>query len=83
MGAVPFVGYIHAQDRDPRPEGPAPWEPNWLVWRWILAALPFAYGVARADGAVKTLLAFVVFGLACRVLVELIPEGDGMREHRQ
>ena len=29
------------------------------------------------------LLAFVLFGLACRLIVELIPEGDGMREYRQ
>ena len=79
---MPFVGYIHAEDSDPRPEGPTPWEPNWRVWRWVLIALPFAYGVSRADGAVRTLLAFVLFGLACRLILELIPEG-GMREYRQ
>jgi hypothetical protein len=80
---VPFLAYVHAEDRDPRPDGPRQWEPDWRVWRWVAAALVVTYGAVRADGAVEVLLAFVVFGLVCRALLELLPEGDGMNEYRQ
>jgi hypothetical protein len=80
---VPFLAYIHAEDRQPQDEGPPAWEPDWRVWRWILAALPVTYGAVQADGVVEMLLVFVVFGLVCRSAVELIPDGDGMREYRQ
>jgi hypothetical protein len=80
---MPFVAYVHAEDRDPRPEQPRPWEPDWRVWRWVVAALFFTYGAVRTDGAVEALLVFVVFGLVCRAAVEALPDGDGLREYRQ
>jgi hypothetical protein len=81
--AMPFVAYVHAEDPEPRPEDRRPWEPNWRVWRWVAAAVVFAYGAARTDGAVEALLVFVVFGLVCRAAVEALPNGDGLREYRQ
>jgi hypothetical protein len=80
---MPFVAYVHAEDPEPRPEGRRPWEPNWRVWRWVAAACVVAYAAARSDGALEALLAFAVFGLVCRAAVELLPDGDGLREHRQ
>jgi hypothetical protein len=80
---MPFVAYVHAEDREPRPEGRRPWEPNWGVWRWIVAAGFFTYGAARSEGAVEALLVFVVFALVCRAAVEALPNGDGLREYRQ
>jgi hypothetical protein len=80
---MPFVAYVHAEDRDPRPEGRRPWEPNWLVWRWIIAAGFFTYAATRTEGAIEALLVFVIFGLVCRAAIEALPDGDGLREYRQ
>lgn len=81
---MPFLAYVHAEDRDPRPpDGPRPWEPEWRVWRWVLAAVVVSYGAVRADGAVEAALVFVVFGLLCRCVTELLPEGNGLRDYRQ
>jgi len=79
---VPLLAYVHAQDPDPGPEGPRPWEPNWRVWRWIVAALVVAYGTTYTEGALEALLVFVVFGFVCRAAVEALPDG-GLREWRQ
>jgi hypothetical protein len=78
---MPFVAYVHARDA----EGPrrAPWEPNWRVWRWVVAAVPVAYGASRAEGALAFLLVLIVFALACRVATEALPNGDGLRDWRQ
>jgi hypothetical protein len=81
--AMPFVGYVHTEDREPRPEDRRPWEPNWLVWRWIVAAGFCTYAAIRTTGAVEALLVFVVFGLVCRAAIEALPDGDGLREYRQ
>jgi hypothetical protein len=80
---MPFVAYVHAEDPEPHPEGPQPWEPNWRVWRWVVAAGFATYGAARTDGAVEMLLVFVVFALVCRAALEALPNGDGLREYRQ
>ena len=80
---MPFVAYVHAEDREPRPEDGRPWEPNWRVWRWIVAAAFFTYGAVRAEGAVEALLVFVVFVLVCRAALDALPDGDGLREYRQ
>ncbi|MGH2762518.1 MAG: hypothetical protein ACRDL0_03900 [Thermoleophilaceae bacterium] len=80
---MPFVAYVHADDRDPRPEGPRPWEPDWRVWRWIAAAGVATYAAVRTDGAVEALLVFAVFALVCRAALELLPDGDGLRDYRQ
>jgi hypothetical protein len=80
---MPFVAYVHAEDREPGPEGRPPWEPNWRVWRWIVAAVFVAYAATRTDGAVEALLVFVVFGLACRAALEALPNGDGLKEYKQ
>jgi len=80
---MPFVAYVHAEDNGPRPEDMRPWEPNWRVWRWIVAAAFFTYGAARSEGTVETLLVFVVFVLVCRAALDAMPKGDGLREYRQ
>jgi hypothetical protein len=80
---VPFLAYVHASDSDPRDEGPRPWEPNWKVWRWVLAAVIVAFAATRSEGALEALLVFVVFGLVCRAALEALPGGDGLREYRQ
>jgi hypothetical protein len=80
---VPFLAYVHASDSDPQDEGPRPWEPNWKVWRWVLAAVIVAFAATRSEGALEALLVFVVFGLVCRAALEALPGGDGLREYRQ
>jgi hypothetical protein len=80
---VPFVAYVRAADDDPRPEGPRPWQPDWRVWRWLIAAVPVVYAATRSDGTVELVLVLVVFALACRAAVEALPGGDGLREWRQ
>ena len=80
---MPFVAYVHAEDREPRPEERRPWEPNWRIWRWVVAAVVVSYAATRSDGALEALLVFVVFGLICRAAVEALPNGDGLKEYRQ
>jgi hypothetical protein len=80
---MPFIGFVHAEDPDPRPEGPPPWEPNWKVWRWLLAAVFFGYGATQAQGAIEALCMFVVFGLVCRAAEEALPNNESLREFRQ
>jgi hypothetical protein len=80
---VPFVAYVRVADRDPRPEGPRPWQPDWRVWRWLIAAAFVIYAATRAEGIVELACVIVVFALACRAAVEALPSGDGLREWRQ
>jgi len=81
---VPFVAYVHAREPDePEGDGRAPWEPNWRFWRWIAAAVVLTYGADRVDGALQYLLVMIVFALCCRAAVELLPDGEGLREWRQ
>jgi hypothetical protein len=81
---VPFVAYVHAREPDePEDEGRAPWEPNWRVWRWVAAAVLVTFGATRTDGALEYLFVLVVFALCCRAALELLPDGDGLREWRQ
>jgi hypothetical protein len=79
---MPFLGYIHAEEPDSG-HGRRAWQPNWAVWRWVMPAVFIGYGTAHTDGALTVLLVFVVFALACRALLEVLPDGDGMREYRQ
>jgi hypothetical protein len=81
---MPFVAYVHARDPDePEEEGRAPWEPNWRLWRWVGAAVLFALPATLTNGIVELVLVFVVFGLCFRAALELLPEGDGLRQWRQ
>jgi hypothetical protein len=81
---VPFVAYVHAREPDePEDGGRTPWEPNWRVWRWVGVALPVTYGATQAHGLLASVLVLVVFALCCRAAVELLPNGDGLREWRQ
>jgi hypothetical protein len=80
---VPFVAYVHAHEPEP-PEGRRqPWEPNWRVWRWIVAAAVAAYASAHSGGAVAALLMLLVFTFVCQAAAAALPDGDGLREHRQ
>jgi hypothetical protein len=80
---VPLLAYVHAREPDEPPGGRRPWEPNWRIWRWVVAALVVAYAATHADGAIETLLVFLAFGLGCRAVLEALPDGDGLREWRQ
>jgi len=81
---VPFVAYVHAREPDHPEDGErTPWEPNWRLWRWIGAAMVLTYGAGRTHGALAYLLVLIVVALCCRVAVELLPDGNGLREWRQ
>jgi hypothetical protein len=80
---VPFVAYVHANDPDPAPSGRPPWEPNWRLWRWIIAAVAFAIAADRSEGVASLVLVVAVFALVCKAVDELMPGGDGLREYRQ
>jgi hypothetical protein len=81
---VPFLAYIHAHEPDPGDgDEPRPWEPNWRLWRWVMAAAVFAFASSYSTGAFEAALIFIAFGLACRAVQEWLPDGDGMREYRQ
>jgi hypothetical protein len=81
---MPFLAYIHAHEPDPGDgDERRPWEPNWRLWRWVLAAVAFALASGESTGAIQALLVFIAFGLICRAVTELLPDGDGMREYRQ
>lgn len=81
---VPFVAYVHAHEPDePEDRGRAPWEPNWRLWRWLLAAAAVTLGATFAHGVVELVLVFVVFALCCRAALELMPGGDGLSQWRQ
>lgn len=77
---------IHDEDPGPAPEGPqrpAPWEPNWRLWAWVLAAAIVAFAATNSSGPVSALLVLTAFGLCCRALNEAIPYGAGLTEWRQ
>ena len=76
---MPLLAYVRAPESARRPH----WEPDWRVWRWLLAALVVGFAAARSGGAVSTLLAFVVFGLVCKAVSEALPWGDGLTDWRQ
>ncbi|HZC14700.1 MAG TPA: hypothetical protein VE270_11845 [Thermoleophilaceae bacterium] len=80
---MPFVGYVHARDPDPDPQERPAWEPEWRLWRWVLAALVLAAAASITQGLVSLVLVLAVFVLGCRAAVEALPNGDGLREHRQ
>ncbi|HLM09180.1 MAG TPA: hypothetical protein VK307_05690 [Thermoleophilaceae bacterium] len=80
---MPFVGLVHeSEPQEPFRERP-PWEPNWRIWRWVMAAAAAAFAATRSDGALETLLVFVAFGLCCQAAAEALPDGDGLRHWRQ
>lgn len=77
---------IHDGHPAPEPEGPperAPWEPNWRLWAWVLAAGIVGFGAANTAGAASTFLVLTAFGLCCRALGEALPYGGGLTEWRQ
>jgi len=77
---------IHDRDREPpaqEPPGGAAWEPNWRVWRWVLAAAIVVFAAASTTSGASTLLFLTGFGLCCRSVSEAVPYGDGLREWRQ
>jgi hypothetical protein len=80
---MPFVAYVHAGEPERPAGGRAAWEPNWRMWRWIIAAGLVAYGAAHTHGALAALLVVAVFALVCQAAGEAVPHGDGLREHRQ
>jgi hypothetical protein len=80
---VPFVAYVHAHDPDPGEDRRPVWEPNWRVWRWVAAAVVLGYGSAHTSGALSALLMLLVFAFVCQAAAEALPNGDGLREHRQ
>jgi len=80
---VPFVAYVHANEPEPTPGGRPAWEPNWRLWRWVLAAIPLSIAADRSHGVVALILVLAVFTLVCKAIAELWPDGDGMREYRQ
>lgn len=80
---MPFVAYVHASEPDPPPGGRPVWHPDWRLWRWIFAAVAFAIAADHSEGVVALVLVLVVFGLACKAVDELLPDSDGLREHRQ
>ena len=80
---MPFLAYVHARDPDPPEDRRAPWEPNWRVWRWIGAAAVLAYLSGQTGGALSAVLMLAVFAAICQAAAEALPNGDGLREHRQ
>jgi hypothetical protein len=80
---VPFVAYVREKDSGSGPDERPAWEPNWRIWRWIALAVPVLYAATEVKGAVEALLVLIVFGLVCRAAVEALPDGDGLRQHRQ
>jgi hypothetical protein len=81
---VPFVAYVHVHRPDePEDEGRAAWEPNWRLWRWVLAAVPLTLVATLTHGIAELLLVVCVFALCCRAALELMPGGDGLNRYRQ
>jgi len=80
---VPFLAYVHAHEPDPPEDRRAPWEPNWRVWRWVGAAAVAGYASAHSHGAAAAVLMLLVFAFVCQAAAEALPNGDGLREHRQ
>jgi len=46
-------------------------------------AIVLAYAATRSAGVLETVLVFLVFALCCRAALELLPDGDGLRQWRQ
>jgi hypothetical protein len=80
---VPFVAYVHTGEPEPPPSGRPAWEPNWRLWRWVIAAVPLSIAADRSHGVVALVLVLLVFTLICKAIAELWPDGDGMRDYRQ
>lgn len=74
---------IDTYDPLPDPEARRPWEPNWRVVSWTIAALVIGISGAVAGDALGTLLVFVAFAAACRAVNEAVPYREGLREYRQ
>jgi hypothetical protein len=64
------------------PTGPI-WEPNWLVWRWVLGALVASAGGFVTGGFASYVCVVVAFGCAARAFDRALPYKDGLREYRQ
>jgi hypothetical protein len=70
-------------DRPPSPPERPPWEPNWHVVAWLVAAGVVGYAALNAHGAIGAGLLVVAFGVLCRALTVALPYGEGLTEHRQ
>ena len=80
---MPFLAYIHTREPDPPGDDRRSWEPNWRIWRWVIATVAFAVASTYSDGAAQAVLVLAAFGLLCKAAAEALPDGDGMREYRQ
>ena len=80
---MPFVAYVHAREPDPEPDERPAWEPEWRLWRWVAAALVLAAGASLTQGLVSLVLVLAVFVLGCKAALDALPNGDGLRDHRQ
>ena len=83
---MPFVAYVHAREPGPPDEPSRPaWEPNWQLWRWVLAGAAFAFISAYSSGAFELLMVLLAFVCACRAATVVLPslDADGMNEYRQ
>lgn len=73
---------------DDRPWRPVPspdpvWEPNWRVWRWVLAALVMSGGGFVTNGFASYVCVVLAFAFALCALDRALPYKDGLREYRQ
>ena len=81
---MPFVAYVHAREPDPPEDGGrTPWEPNWRIWRWVAAAIVVDLRRHAHRRRRSRRCWWRVFALCCRAALELLPDGDGLREWRQ
>ena len=81
---MPFLAYVHARESGPPDERGRPtWEPNWRIWRWVLAGAAFALTSAYSTGAFAVLMVLLAFVCGCRAATAALPSGDGLNEYRQ
>ena len=82
---MPFLAYVHSREAGP-PDGPGErpvWEPNWRVWRWVVAAAVFAVVSVYSSGGFELLMVLLAFVCVCRAATTALPRGGGLNEYRQ
>jgi hypothetical protein len=81
---MPFIAYVHAREPGPPDEPGRPtWQPNWQIWRWVLAGAAFAFTSAYSSGGFELLMVLLAFVCGCRAAMAALPSGGGMNEYRQ